>query len=144
MKNRSISGLLALVLFACITQAAAVKEVPMKGNGTGQITGQNGPEITAVGGGEATHLGKFTREEVILLNPDGTATGTIIFTAADGSQLFCEFIGAFTSPTTVSGTYTFTGGTGRLDGASGSAFFNISLGEAGSFSFGFAGTIEMN
>ena len=141
MKKRSISGLFALVLLACITQAATLKEVPMKGNGSGQITGQNGAVITAIGQGEATQLGKFTREEVITLN-DGTATGTIVFTAADGSQLFCEFVGAFTSVATVAGEYTFTGGTGRFDGATGAAFFNITLGEAGSFSFAFAGTID--
>ena len=143
MKKRSISGLLAVVLLACITQAATVKDVPMKGNGTGQITGQNGAVITAIGSGEATQLGNFTREEVITLN-GGSATGTIVFMAADGSQLYCEFVGAFTSATTVAGEYTFTGGSGRFDGASGSAFFDITLGEAGSFSFAFAGTIEMN
>ena len=141
MKKRSISGLFALVLLVCITQAATVKEVPMRGNGSGQITGQNGAVITAIGQGEATQLGKFTREEVITLN-DGTATGTMVFTAADGSQLFCEFVGAFTSAATVAGEYTFTGGTGRFDGATGAAFFNITLGEAGSFSFAFAGTID--
>jgi hypothetical protein len=143
MKKRSISGLLALVLLACITQAATVKTVPMRGGGNGQIIGQNGAVITAIGSGEATHLGKFTREETITLN-DGTVTGTMVFTAADGSQLFCEFAGAFTSAATVAGEYTFTGGTGRFDGATGEAFFDITLGEAGSFSFAFAGTIEMN
>lgn len=141
MKKRSISGLLALVLLACITQAATVKEVPMKGNGSGQITGQNGAVITAIGSGEATQLGKFTREEVITLN-DGAVSGTMVFTAADGSQLYCEFVGAFTSAATVAGTYTFTGGTGRFDGATGGTFFNITLGESGSFSFAFAGTID--
>ena len=143
MKKRSISGLFALVLLACITQAATVKVVPMRGNGSGQITGQNDAVITAIGQGEATHLGKFTREEVITLN-DGTVTGTMVFTAADGSQLFCEFVGAFTGAATVAGEYTFTGGTGRFDGATGAAFFNITLGEAGSFSFAFAGTIDIH
>ena len=146
MTKRSISGFVALVLFACITQAATV---PMKGTGIGQITSQTpgptGVAITAVGEGEATHLGKFTREENILLNPENnTLTGTIIFTAADGSELYCGFVGAFTGATTVAGTYTFTGGTGRFDGATGGAFFNVELGEGGTVSFGFAGTIEMN
>ena len=100
--------------------------------------------ITAVGEGVATQLGKFTREETVNVNPDGTVNGSIVFTAADGSQLYCEFAGAFTSATTVAGTYSFTGGTGRFDGATGLAFFDIALGEAGSFSFAFAGTISMN
>ena len=148
MKKRSIGGFIALALLACITQAATLKEVPMRGNGSGQITSQtpgpNGVAITAVGEGEATHLGKFTREENILLNPENsTITGTIVFTAADGSELYCGFAGAFTGATTVAGTYTITGGTGRFDGATGAAFFDITLGDAGSFSFGFAGTISM-
>ena len=149
MKKRLISGLGALALLACITQATAAKDVPMKGSGSGNITsvtpGPNGVEITAVGQGEATHLGKFTREESILLNPStGTATGTIVFTAADGSELYCEFVGAFTSANTIAGTYTFTGGTGRFADAAGSAFFVVTQSDPANFTFEFAGTIDVN
>ena len=118
----------------------------MKGSGSGVITsltpGPNGVAITAAGGGEATHLGKFTREENILLNPaNGTLTGTIVFTAADGSELYCDLSGAFTGANTAAGTYNFTGGTGRFEGASGVAFFSIVQSDPANFTFVFAGTI---
>lgn len=148
MKKRLISGLLALSLLACIAQAAA-KVVPMKGSGSGIITlatpGPTGVAITATGGGEATHLGKFTRDEEILLNPENfTFTGTIVFTAADGSELFCDVAGGFTGPSTAAGTYTFTGGTGRFENATGGAYFSVSQSDPQNFTFEFAGTIDMN
>src|SRR5688572_5523034 len=123
MKIRLISGLLAIALLVSVADATA-KEVPMKGSGSGIITaltpGPSGVEITAVGDGEATQLGKFSRQEQILLDPaTGTFSGTIRFTAADGAELNCNFAGAFTGPNTASGTYTLTGGTGRFEGASG-------------------------
>jgi hypothetical protein len=148
MKNRLICGLLAISLFSIIG-LAATKEVPMKGNGAGTITaavpGPTGVEISAIGAGYSTHLGKFTREESILLNPEtGSFTGTITFTAADGSELDCEFVGAFTGPGTAAGTYTFTGGTGRFENTSGAAYFSIVQSDPANFTFQFSGTIEMN
>ena len=148
MKIRLISTLLAIALLASIAVAAA-NDVPMKGSGNGMITaltpGPNGVEITAVGDGEATQLGKFSRQEQILLNPaTGTFTGTIIFTAADGAELNCNFAGAFTGPNTASGTYTFAGGTGRFEGASGIAYFSIVQSDPANFTFQFAGTIDTN
>ena len=148
MKKRFIGGLLALALLSVIGQATT-QGVPMKGSGSGIITaaapGPNGVEISANGQGEATHLGKFTREESILFNPaTGTLTGTIVFTAADGSELYCNFAGAFTGLNTAAGTYNFTGGTGRFEGASGVAGFSITQSDQVNFTFVFAGAIEMN
>ena len=148
MKKRLIQGLLAMVVLSMIGQAAALKEVPMRGSGSGVITGATpgptGVAITAVGDGEATHLGKFTREESILLNPvNFTFTGTIVFTSADGSELYCDFVGGFTGPTTAVGTYTFTGGTGRFEGASGEAYFSIEQSDPANFTFEFVGEIDI-
>ena len=148
MNKRIICGLLTFALLAGIGYAAA-KEVPMRGNGSGIITsatpGQGGLVITATGEGEATHLGKFTRQEEILLNPENfTLTGTIVFTAADGSELHCSFAGAFTGQTTAAGTYTITGGTGRFENATGSAYFAITQSDPANFTFEFAGTIELH
>ncbi len=149
MKTRLISGLCALALLACITQATAAKAVPMKGDGSGVITsmtpGQNGLEIASVGEGEATRLGRFTRQEQIVLNPaTGAVTGSIIFRAADGSELYCDLAGAFTGPNTAAGTYTFTGGTRRFENASGIAYFTIVQSDPANFTFEFAGTIDMH
>ena len=73
--------------------------------------------------GEATELGHFTREEYASLGADGSVTGTIVFTAANGDELWVEIDGAFTSATDVEGLYIITGGTGRFEGATGEAAF---------------------
>ena len=68
--------------------------------------------------GNATHLGKFSRREFLFINDDGfTFQGFMIFTAANGDELCLDFEGMFISETDAIGTYTFTGGTGRFDGA---------------------------
>jgi hypothetical protein len=96
---------------------------PIEGSGEGQVTGVS-PEgaLIAESAGTATHLGKFTRTESVFV--DGFAiSGTIVFTAANGDELRATFAGAFTSPTTAEGRYTFVGGTGRFEGATGAADF---------------------
>jgi hypothetical protein len=149
MKRLLICGIQVLALLSVIGQAAT-NDVPMKGSGSGIITGViPGPEplvtISAHGEGEATHLGKFTREESIVLNTaTGAATGTIVFTAADGSVLYCGFTGGFTGANTLGGTYTFTGGTGRFANAAGSASFVVTQSDMVNFTFEFSGTIDIN
>ena len=73
--------------------------------------------------GNATHLGSFTRTEFLFSGPGGAISGSVVFTAANGDELWADFTGSFTSPTTAEGTYTFTGGTGRFGGATGTADF---------------------
>src|SRR5262249_58315694 len=76
--------------------------------------------LTATATGEATHLGKFTRDESVVLNlADGTLHGTVTFIAANGDLLYADASGGFISATTAVGTYTFTGGAGRFSDARG-------------------------
>jgi hypothetical protein len=85
----------------------------------------------APGSGQATHLGRFIQEAMVVVNPDGSVVGTEVFTAANGDQLFMDIVGFPTdecepAPTEVipiCGTFTVTGGTGRFSGASGDAQF---------------------
>lgn len=122
---RLLALLTAVAVGAWLSPATAGDQArPFKGTATGQVTGV-GPsgELVISYTGTATHLGKFTREERLFLNPDGTFTGTIVFTAANGDELWLEFAGGFISPTTAEGSYTFTGGTGRFAGATGTAGF---------------------
>lgn len=148
MKKRLMFGIFSLAIASVIANAATV-DLPMKGSGSGAIVamtpGPNGVEISATGSGEATHLGKFTREESIVLNPaTGAFTGTITFTAADGSTLECTLAGGFTGAGVASGTYEITGGTGRFANAEGEAFFNVTQSDPINFSFQFTGTISLN
>ena len=90
------------------------------------VDGQVGNDllVTGTGAGRATHLGSFTRlSSVVIHLGNGSAEGTVVFTAANSDQLFADFEGTPTSPTTLGGTYTFTGGTGRFSDASGVAEF---------------------
>ena len=156
MKNilrLSTATMLAIcVLSISLTAASApntFKSTPFKGRGKGQIVGlvptQLGVEISAVGSGESTHLGRFEREEHILLNPEtGTFTGTIEFTAANGDVLWCSVTGGFTGPGIGEGTYTITGGEGRFENATGSADFNVVQSDPVNFTFDFSGTIDTN
>jgi hypothetical protein len=82
--------------------------------------------VESVGTGHATLLGLFTWNlEVWADLETGTATGTVVLTAANGDSLFTEFT-ATSAPTDIPGTigisevHTITGGTGRFEGASGS------------------------
>jgi len=139
----------AIVLFESMgltTSARAIASVPFKGKAKGEITsllpGPGGVAVIAVSEGTATHLGKFTREEDILLDPNtGSFTGDIFFTAANGDQLIGTVAGAFTSPTTATGTYTFTGGTGRFENATGGADFVVSMPDGIHFTVKFEGTL---
>lgn len=93
---------------------------PFRGSAHGMVTGVAPPnELIIEATGTVTHLGRFTREERLFLNGDGSFSGTIVFTAANGDELWAAFDGAFASATTAEGTYTFTGGTGRFADATG-------------------------
>lgn len=100
--------------------------------------------FSAIGRGEATHMGLFNREETLVLDLDTfTVTGAITFTSHLGDQIFIEFIGGFTGPTTVEGIHTITGGTGRFAGASGEAMFLAEVSpDLSQATVVFAGTID--
>jgi len=139
--------LAAVTLVSALPSAWAADQVPFKGTAEGAIVsavpGPAGVAITVLATGTATQLGQFSREEAVLLDPaTGTITGHIVFTAANGNQLRCLFAGGFTSPTTAAGTYTFAGGTGRFENATGAAAFTASTQDGVHFSVEFEGTLS--
>jgi hypothetical protein len=91
---------------------------------------------------------------MVVVEADGSAKGTEVFTAANGDQLFMQVDGAKTedcgSATTevipICGTFTVTEGTGRFSDASGEAHFMgvITLVPSGPphIAVAFAGTIQ--
>ena len=121
-------ALLALGLPSPLRAGAGGSSRPFRGDAEGVVTGvSQAGALVVQAAGTATHLGAFTRTEYVFVN-GFNISGTIIFTAANGDQLWVAFAGAFTSPTTAQGTYTFTGGTGRFAGATGSAAFAATTG----------------
>jgi hypothetical protein len=103
----------------------------------------DGLQLTAVGEGSATHLGRLTSNENAVVHPDGTSQAAGVWIAANGDQLFWSDIGSFTSPTTAAGTITFAGGTGRFKNASGTAHFEAVIAPDGvHVSITFEGTIQ--
>jgi hypothetical protein len=126
--------------------ASAGDQVPFKGHADAVVTGveatPDGLRLTVAATGQATHLGRFTRDESVVVHADATFEGTLLFTAANGDQLFADVEDAFISATTALGTYTFTGGTGRFKNASGGAGFVGVTSDGIHIAVKFAGTIS--
>lgn len=128
---------LALVALLAVSVPAVAKElVPLKGTFSGQTIGAvptDDPDVLLVttgGGGNATHLGRYTFVSPHFANlATGEAEGVQIFTAANGDTLTADFSGQFLP---IEGGFlaaellaTITGGTGRFQGATGSYTFDI-------------------
>jgi hypothetical protein len=135
--------LLTLPAARPLGQVRADGDRPFRGTAAGAVTDVVPPnELVIEATGTATHLGQFTREEHLFLNSDGSFTGTIVFTAANGDELWADFGGAFTSATAAEGAYTFTGGTGRFRGATGAAAFAASTPDGVHVEVTFEGTVR--
>ncbi len=134
----ALPGLAALlvltVLFLRPSHASAATLVPFHAsvseNFTAARCGQWSVCITAVGTGQATHLGEITEDSsvVIDINPadqhNGCApeTRTTTLTAANGDTITMSGTGLTRCPgsSEANDSYVVTGGTGRFQGASGS------------------------
>jgi hypothetical protein len=136
-------ALLALGLTSHLQADAGGSDRPFKGFAEGVVTGVlPSGAIVVESEGIATHLGDFTRTELVFFGPDGAIAGSVIFTAANGDQLWADFEGDFISPTTAEGTYTFTGGTGRFSDATGTASFEATTTDGLHLDVAFAGSIS--
>jgi hypothetical protein len=113
-----------------------IKLVPFKGRWTGQSLGStptedpNVVEEAAEGGGNATHLGRYTMDATSTSTLDTqTATGEHVFTAANGDQVFATFTGEFVTGDDglIDGEVdaTITGGTGRFANSTGYYTFRV-------------------
>ena len=146
--TKYLALLLAAVAVAFVPQSVcAGNSVPFKGNAVGAIVSATptpaGVVVKTLAEGYATHLGRFTREEDLVLNPTtGSIAGTLVFTAANGDELSALVAAQFTSPTNVVGTMTFTGGTGRFKNATGQADAIVSTPDGIHFTVEFEGSVS--
>jgi len=122
-------------LSAASKAAAADKLVPFKGSLHATetiVTPPGSPPVSFVadgsGGGIATHLGQFTLTwEFTVIIANGTGSGPVRFTAANGDEIFATAAGT-SEPTSTPGVFhiseveTITGGTGRFANARGTFF----------------------
>jgi hypothetical protein len=143
---RVVLAVFSVALAGFCVRAVAHDSRPLKGSAYEDVTSAqpvgNDLQVTTVGAGIATHLGRFTREATVLIHPDGTLDGTVTFTAANGDKLFTDLRGGLQSPTLISGLYTISGGTGRFTGASGSATFDATTADGLHAEITFSGTIR--
>jgi hypothetical protein len=144
--RRVAPALVAFGILGFALSAAADEDRPFRGRADVEVTDiapvEEGLLLTATATGRATHLGRFTRHERVLLRADGTFQGRVVFTAANGDKLFVDAEGAFTSATTADGTYTFVGGTGRFRDASGEAAFQAVTSDGVHIAIRFKGSID--
>src|SRR5262245_23281638 len=109
---RNMAALLAALTALGLAPPAFAQPVPFQGTANILVTSAEFPtpttqKLTGIATGVSTHLGLFTRTETVILDLN-TFTFTakkIVFTAANGDLLFVDAVGAFSSPTTASGTY---------------------------------------
>jgi hypothetical protein len=136
-------GLLAFGRSTRLQSDEGGSNLPFMGVAAGQITGVEPSGAVAIEStGNATYLGQFTRTEYAFFGPAGEISGAVVFTAANGDQLWADFSGGFISPTTAEGTYTFTGGTGRFTDATGTASFTATTPDGVHVAISFKGSIS--
>jgi len=129
--------MLMLFMLAATTIPVSAVERPFALSGTGVvtlITNEAGMPIGAIptGSGTATHLGQWT----VTGNPKYTldnngvlhSSGEAAITAANGDKLQVQIEGVLDPIAGVDqGVFYFVGGTGRFEGASGSANFVVNI-----------------
>jgi hypothetical protein len=141
----AVTAVIVAAVLGSALPASAGDPVPFKGYADTVLTGVEvvGTDLhlTAVATGVATHLGKYTRTETVILHDDGTFEAKIFITAANGDELWAEATGAFISKTKAVGVATFTGGTGRFVNASGGYDFVAVTPDGIHFAITFEGAI---
>jgi hypothetical protein len=133
MKRRFALGT-ALLILAMLGFATPVRAecVPFKGQETPIFTGESFKQYGIwVGEGNSTVLGAYTVEYLVHGQGNGSfiALGTI--EAANGDLLYTIAEGELVAEGQWEGTTVIVGGTGRLEGATGSAGFTTTFVEPG-------------
>jgi hypothetical protein len=130
-----------------VTEAKGGSELPFKGD-LQATEAVEGNLHHLMGTGNATHLGRFTfTADITVDDATGKGVGTVIWTAANGDQIFAHTTGEVVlldfPNITIRETQIITGGTGRFSGASGTNVLDRSLNLLTGITTGsFTGTIN--
>ena len=127
--------LIPFLLLATIPVSAVERPFALRGVGVATlITDEAGHLIgaTPTGSGTATHLGQWTTTGTVKYTPDNNgvlhSSGEATLTAANGDKLYFQVDGILDPIAGVDqGVFYFVGGTGRFEGASGSANFVVTI-----------------
>jgi hypothetical protein len=129
LMSLQIATLFVTLLSSSASSPNPIREVPFNGSIEGvEIAAVEFPLlfVNATGWGAASHLGRFTMTyelEVNLLTLPFETSGTAVFTAANGDQLFTDIVGLGTpineDENSIVELHTITGGTGRFEEATG-------------------------
>jgi hypothetical protein len=151
MKRLLLALVVTTALLASVAVSATAAETPFKGTvnavETGTVVGST-RFLVRDGGGNATHLGKYTEHITMAINlPTRHSMGAATFTAANGDTLTATVEGQATptSPGVLSivEVYSITGGTGRFAGATGTFTLESIANQATGVSSGtFSGAID--
>lgn len=132
-KIRTLMPILFLLL-GTIPVSAVERPFALNGSGVATlITNESGLPIGAIptGSGTATHLGQWTVAGNVTYTLDNgvlRSSGEGTITAANGDKLLVQINGILDPVVGVDqGTFTFMGGTGRFEGATGAANFVVTL-----------------
>jgi hypothetical protein len=133
-KIRTLMAILVLLLGTTIPASAIERPFALNGAGVATlITDESGIPIGAIptGSGTATHLGQWTVAGNVKYTPDNgvlRSSGEATLTAANGDKLQFQIDGILDPVAGIDqGLFHFVGGTGRFQGASGSANFVVHI-----------------
>ena len=122
------------LLLGTIPVSAVERPFALNGSGVATlVTDASGNLIGAIptGSGTATHLGQWTVTGTVKYTPDNgvlRSSGEATLTAANGDKLQVQIDGILDPVAAVDqGLFHFVGGTGRFEGASGSANFLVTI-----------------
>ena len=122
------------LLLGTIPASAVERPFALNGNGVATLITDESGNLTgaiATGSGTATHLGQWTVNGNVKYTPDNgvlRSSGEATLTAANGDKLQVQIDGILDPIAAVDqGVFYFVGGTGRFDGASGSANFVVTI-----------------
>jgi hypothetical protein len=137
--HRLLSLILCLALAASLSSggvspAGAAESLPFHGRVSATwdniFNGLFAPPANFTGGGPVTHMGKTTQTGTLTLGlPIAPGifpgSGSVTITAANGDELTFDYEGVLNAATGEgTGTFTFTGGTGRFADATGGGTFD--------------------
>ena len=123
------------LLLGAIPVSAVERPFALNGSGVATlITNEAGMPIGAIatGSGTATHLGQWTVLGNVKYTPDSNgvlhSSGEATLTAANGDKLQIQIDGILDPVAGIDqGNFYFVGGTGRFEGATGSANFVVTI-----------------